>query len=199
MEKNNVQLELFSQNKRSESEKKTASVAFLNYICGYEKTVLVLIAFIITAVIFFCLGVEKGKNLAVKNADSHLDMASAVEPGKPQITVQTTSQQLIQSKPDVQQEDILKPLPREKKDKAVKPIQKQQDMGNYTIQIATYQTRANAQKEADILKKKGLSALVLSKNAYTILCVGRFLDKRTAKTTLVELKKKYNDCFIRRL
>ncbi|MFH1127974.1 MAG: SPOR domain-containing protein, partial [Candidatus Omnitrophota bacterium] len=71
--------------------------------------------------------------------------------------------------------------------------------GNYTIQVASYQTKKGAQKEAEIIKKKGLSVSVLSKGAYSILCVGNFKDKQKAKLVLVELKKRYRDCFIRRL
>ncbi len=193
MERNNAQLELFSQAKDGGFEKNAVSGGLLNYIRGYEKIILILIGFIITAVISFCLGVEKGRRLAVRNADSHLDMA-VVQP-VPQIPVRTVSQKLIQPAPEIQTENI-KPI--QNQDNTIKPKQNQ-GMGSYTIQIATYQTRANAQKEAEILKKKGLSPLVLSKNAHTVLCVGKFLDKQAARTTLAELKKKYKDCFIRRL
>ncbi|MFH0791583.1 MAG: SPOR domain-containing protein [Candidatus Omnitrophota bacterium] len=150
MERNNAQLELFSQDRNGGFEKKAASGGLLTYIRGYEKIILILIGFIITAVVSFCLGVEKGRRLAVRNADSQLDMA-VVQP-VPQIPARTVSQKLIQPRPEIQAGNI---RPIQTQDNMIKPI-KNQDMGSYTIQIAAYQTRANAQKEAEILKKKGV-------------------------------------------
>lgn len=70
---------------------------------------------------------------------------------------------------------------------------------NYTIQLASYQSKTYAEKQAGLLKKKGFTALVLLKGSYTILCVGNFANKETARPLLSELKKKYHDSFIRRL
>jgi hypothetical protein len=71
--------------------------------------------------------------------------------------------------------------------------------GNYTIQLASYQSKGLAQKEAGALKKTGLAPLVISKGSYSILCVGSFNSRETARTLLSQLKKKYQDSFIRRL
>ena len=70
---------------------------------------------------------------------------------------------------------------------------------NYTIQLASYQNKISAEKEGEALKRKGLSPLVMPKGKYTVLCVGNFADKETARSTLSELKKRYQDCFLRRL
>ncbi len=74
-----------------------------------------------------------------------------------------------------------------------------QPQNNYTIQLASYQSKTYAQRQAELLKKKGLTTLVLPKGSYTILCVGSFADKEKARPLLSELKKKYQDSFIRRL
>ena len=44
----------------------------------------------------------------------------------------------------------------------------------YTIQLASYKSKSFAQKEAELLKKKGFVPLVIPKGSYTILCVGKF-------------------------
>ena len=59
--------------------------------------------------------------------------------------------------------------------------------------------RPQAQKEADSLKKRGFAPLILPKGTYTIVCIGNLSDQKTAKPLLSELKKRYQDCFMRRL
>lgn len=63
---NNSQLELFSQPRAGAyspvARKKTA----LGYMRSYEKTVLLLIGFIVTAIVAFCLGVEKGRAVSAQ-------------------------------------------------------------------------------------------------------------------------------------
>lgn len=172
MEKTSVQLELFSKAKEGLETKTTRTHPILGYIRLYEKTILIIITLLITGLVSFSLGVEKGKRLAVSQENLRLDLASTPQPN------------LLEVQP--QKQEIIKP-------------RQNQISEIYTIQVASYKTKSYAQKEAALLKKKGLSALVLSKGAYSILCVGNFSDKQAAKTVLGELKKKYVDCYIRRL
>lgn len=63
MEKqNDSQLELFSQlSSSAETKKESLGNLPLSWIRGYEKTILIVIAMLITGVVSFSLGVEKGK------------------------------------------------------------------------------------------------------------------------------------------
>lgn len=70
---------------------------------------------------------------------------------------------------------------------------------DYIIQLASYKTRTYAEKEAELLRKKGLSPLILNKGSYIVLYVGNLPSKKTAQSLLSELKKRYKDCYIRRL
>jgi len=70
---------------------------------------------------------------------------------------------------------------------------------NYTIQVATYKSKTGAQKEIQLLKNKGFQTMVFSKDDRLQLCVGQFVKKEEAQVSLKELKKRYEDCFIRRL
>ncbi|RKY27784.1 MAG: hypothetical protein DRP61_03350, partial [Candidatus Omnitrophota bacterium] len=69
----------------------------------------------------------------------------------------------------------------------------------YSIQLATYTKKEIAEAEAKKLKRKGLNPLLLKKGKYLVLCVGKFRTKEEAKNLLANLKKRYTDCFLRKL
>ena len=73
MEKENYsQLELFSQTKDYGHSKINAThKSFLGHIRNYEKTLLIIIAFIIAIIVSFSLGVEKEKNTNSKNSTNN--------------------------------------------------------------------------------------------------------------------------------
>lgn len=175
-----MQLELFSHShiKNGSSAKKRMPASFGIPIWHYQKFILIIFSFIVTAIASFSLGVEKGKKIENVKLNPHFDKAIKIQP--PQ-----EAQQII--KPAAQKADIVIPQ---------KPADSLQ---GYTIQVATYQTKKYASQEANVLKKKGFSAVVVSKGAHTIICVGNFSDKETARSLLPQLKKRYRDCFIRRL
>jgi len=169
------QLELFCQGK-DPNEKRPGSRlsnSFWVYISNYEKIILVVIGFIITGIISFCLGVEKGKRVTSPELNRRFDIAQKQELKSQELKPLSTKREVI-------------PLPQ---------IQE----GGYTVQVASFQTKRNAEIETEKLKKKGFSALVLSKGEYIIVCVGNFSDKETAKSLLPRLKQNYRDCYIRRL
>lgn len=87
----------------------------------------------------------------------------------------------------------------------VNQIKIQKEKGNiqtqsyYTIQVASFLKKENAQKEAEKLKKNGLSPSVLPKGKFNIVCVGNFSKRQEAESLLSKLKRQYNDSQIRRL
>jgi len=72
-------------------------------------------------------------------------------------------------------------------------------VSGYTIQIATFKGQDNAQQEITALKKQGLIPVLRPSGKYKVLCVGNFPNQETAKSLLTQLKRKYRDCYIRRL
>jgi hypothetical protein len=162
MEKqNNSQFELFSESGVSHRiSGHKADRRFLAYIRYYEKTLLVIIGIVVTGIISFSLGVERGKGLS---------MSSSIP-----------IEQVQQIK--AREETVKEPETPGKED--------------YIIQLASYKTRTHAEKEAELLRKKGLSPLILNKGSYTVLYVGNFPSRKTAQSLLSELKKRYNDCYI---
>lgn len=164
------QLELFYQGQDLNEKKANPQLSnsFWVYIRNYERIILIIIGFIITGVISFCLGVERGK----------FDVAQKYELKSPAPVIEKAAQ------------------PVNVKDETVQPeIQE----GGYTIQVASYQTKTNAEREKESLEKKGFSALILSKGKYIIVCVGNFSDKEKAKSLQLRLRQNYRDCYIRRL
>lgn len=179
----NIQLELFSQTKDfSDSKSRKASSSFLAFIRNYEKTILVIISLVVTTIVSFSLGVEKGKRLSMLK-NTRLDTAFRIRPSDNTFSPkkQSPAPAIIIKK----EEDIKEANPPEKQ--------------GYIIQLASYKTKIHTQKEVELLKKRGLSPLVLSKGNYTVLCVGNLPNKETAQSLLSELKKRYRDCYIRRL
>lgn len=172
---NYSQLELFSGSKNPPSVNTGLSNSFLKYIWNYEKIILLFIGFIITGVISFSLGVERGKRFAFLN-----EGVRAAKIHQPAAARDAGFKKNQQDAPLIKNEAVI-------------------NTQNYTIQVASYKTKALAQKEAQTLKKKGYTPSLLAKNGYIILCVGNFSNKETARTLLSQLKKYYRDCLIRRL
>lgn len=172
--KNYSQLELFSRAEDSDKKRNDARNSFLGYVRSYEKVILLFICFMVTGIISFSLGVEKGKHLTISQGNLQLEATN-----------------LKMGSQNMNQTIVLKEL--------APKIDKNSAPQNYTVQLASYRSKSYAEKEAEQLKKKGFKALVISKGSYSIVCVGNFANKEMARPLLSELKKAYRDSFIRRL
>jgi len=195
---NYSQLELFSQDKTTTSPVRSKS--FISYIRGYEKILITLIVFVIVAITAYSAGVEKGKRILSMKTYETMDLAM-LKSRQPKSIVQatanrqnyTTSQALKTTpinttEPSIQIAPVAETIPKI-----------QIKTRKYTIQIASYQSKTGAQKEANILKKKGFQTTIISTGKFNIVCLGSFPDKQTASNMLTKLKQSYRDCSIRRL
>lgn len=180
------QLELFTDQSPSVSSLKPGPKwSFISSIRSHEKTIMLVIAFLTVGILSFSFGVERGKHMVGEKSFNTIDVAVSTpvssKPANQQVVKQPAGATGVTN--IIQQQ----------------PLTTAPATTGYTIQLATYQTKSYARKEMDTLNKKGISAFVLPKGAYTILCAGKFFDKQAAKQVLVELSKKYKGCFIRRL
>jgi cell division septation protein DedD len=208
MEKSNAsQLELFTESKNFGQKKTAASgpkSSFFTSIWNYEKVVISVIVVIAASVIAFCLGVEHGKRITLAKTNPRFDIsAKARTPDAALIASQPVPKQPAAAAPvalpDVVKQQAAAPVvvtlaPETRQNSAVSL-----STGSYTIQLASYKTKENAQKAARSIKKKGLSPVILSKGSYTILCVGNFTNKNAAQSRVTEFKKNYQSCYVRRL
>lgn len=212
------QLELFNKTTEDSGSAQKLSGTLVSYIRTYERLVLMLIGIVITGVVCFCLGVEKGKHIAMSRTNSNLDLAHR-NPGTVLESAPRTeapARSAMPARPTAPAGVAAMPLtasagtgiqavraPVSAAATAVKPDPAAQPSSatvqGYTIQIASYAGKTSAQREMDTLKKQGLLPVIKSSGNYTVLCVGNFPDKATAKSLLTQLKKKYRDCYIRRL
>ena len=179
------QLELFSRPPQGGAPAGASGLSrsFINQIWRYEKGVLIAILFLVTGVIAFSAGFEKGRRRGMENSapvQTPVPAAAPLEAVKKKPTpLAPAASQVAAPKPQAQDQP--------------------KQTGNYTIQVASFSTPAMARKEAEALKKKGLNTVIISGSKYTVLCVGRYQTKESAQQALSGLKKLYRDCFIRRL
>lgn len=199
MDKSNYsQLELFSSS-RKEEQKSGSENRIPHFLWRYEKTLLIIICFIVTSIISFSLGVEKGKRQASLNLNANLETASL----QPTVTKQKTDAAIkvtLDGPKRTPNSSAAAKTDSIKKESPNLPMQAiSPDV--YTIQVASFKDKTRAEREAERFKKKGLQSIILSKGQYTILCIGRFPNKESARALLADLKKqkRYNDCYLRRL
>jgi cell division septation protein DedD len=191
-----TQLELFSKDNNTQADKAAASGSLFTTLWNYEKLIFLIIGFIVTGVISYCLGVERGKNIARLNIAAPDGLSS---PAGGQPATQLDPSPLTVEAPAGSAIMVKKAAPAaiEKTKYSTAPLK---NAGTkFTIQIASYKQKSSAQKEATQLKKKGLPTTVIPLNGYSVICIGSFSDKEKAKSLLTEIKKQYRDCFIRRL
>ena len=186
----NPQLELFSQAGEFQERPRTAR-PLLENIRAYEKTIFLVMGFLITGAIAFSLGVEKGKKLNAK-ANAGFDIAA-----EPAASEKSTAVAVL-PRPAAPQAQATNASGAPEIQKAIPKKEPGGWIKKYTIQLASYQTKSYAQKEAETLKKRGLAPVIVTKGKYTVLCVGSFPDKGSAEPLLTKLKKQYQGCFMRR-
>lgn len=183
------QLELFTQ--ETSDSKPRMPLSFRAYVKKFEKAVLLLISFVVISVIAFSLGVEKGKRLSSpESREASINMAfqSAAPVAARSMTippVQPAALEKTAAAVSVNAETTQQP-------------QKKVLQNGLVIQIGSFSTKANAQKEASILKKRGFAPIITTKGQYSILCVGAYTSKEAAQASLKKLQKTYPGCFIRR-
>jgi cell division septation protein DedD len=203
--KNYSQLELFSENASQDLPQERVSGSFRDYIRAYEKVVFFFIGLVIVGIVSFCLGVERGKTIAMTKLSARFDVArTSTAPAK------NTGRSVQMSTfvlPAAAQPQAARPRP------AVSPAPKPQTpvsapaapqqgangQAGYTIQVASFKNAVFATQETSALKKKGFPAAAVSQGEYTVVYVGKFTNKEMAQPLLSQLRQKYRNCYVRRL
>ncbi len=199
--KRQSQFELFP--KASQNNPETGKAAYLtkDLTLSLENIIVLYIIFVMTLVLFFSFGVEKGKRVA--KSSSVVEHSNSIQVAE--ISSGKKSSGLVEA---VQNEEGIIPSVKapvgltEEAEPVFLPTFEESDGQEefFTIQVASFKLEKNALKEADRLKNVGHDdAFVMPKGSYSIVCVGKFAKKNEAKKFSNRLQSKYNDCLVRRL
>ncbi|MBI5415966.1 MAG: SPOR domain-containing protein [Candidatus Omnitrophica bacterium] len=172
-----------------------------------ENIIVLSIIFIMTMVLFFSFGVERGKRVvrssliqAANGGEPRQGRAAAAGPerqAEPRAVVETN---VKTPKVDMAQKAVAtqgSPVSPAKPD--VQPSPQKKETGVFTIQVASFKDKGLARKEANLLQEKGYKIFVLPKGSHSIVCVGKFTLRDEARQFSNNLKSRYNDCLVRRL
>lgn len=188
------QFELFPSEQKAETARSRPRFFLTNFTLSLENIILVSVMIILSVVMAFSWGVERGKDKETVQAPAEpppVQEARPVTPAPVQEVVPVAAAAAEEAPlPAVVQAD---PAPAAA---AEAPSEKNIDK-LYTIQVASYNKEEYAQREGANLKKDGYDIFVLPKGNYSILCVGKFKDKDKAKAFSTKLRKRYKDCLVR--
>ena len=198
------QFELFPGAANSADKIARPRFYFSSLTLSLENLVISSIGILMAVVLSFSMGVEKGKKVVLSGSSIMPITIAAPISSKP---VTLPSPQISPSNkiPDSLANPAKNALPEiARQDNKVEktPVVNKDDEtppSGYTIQVASFKKDEFAQKEADLLKKKGYNIFIVPKGKYSIVCVGSFPNKGDAKVTLNRLQKTYKDPIVRRL
>lgn len=161
-----------------------------------EKLVFISIGIIMLIVVFFAMGIEKGKSLAAKIdapvAPAQTVAAKVKVPAKVAATPAKVTTAPAAA-PVAQAKVAPGPANISPKDKStVSPNDKP-----YTIVAAAFLRQDFASNEAAILKAGGLDAFVLKSDPYYLACVGSFANKDSALKSLNKVRQKHRDAYVK--
>ena len=165
---------------------------FLRLRVAYEDLIFWGLSLILVLLAGFCFGVERGKRLN----------PSGVVPAQTAPAMPITP---VAAKPAVKESvrelppTISVPVPQAAKASVPASQTRQEMMGQYAIQLASYLDNRVAQAEAQRLKRQGFNAVVIKQGKYIELRVIGYRTRSEALNSLVALKKLYHDGFIKRI
>ncbi|MFA5060463.1 MAG: SPOR domain-containing protein [Candidatus Omnitrophota bacterium] len=212
------QFELFPASAGHTEKEEKPRYFFSSLTLSLENVAVVGIFVLLSVIVSFSFGVERGKRIAVATPKSikeipaptpAVNSKNVFSPSDNKVitmnTKAVTTKQLVVNKTALpivaaqnKNQQIAKLLPA-----VNSPAVARQDIklssGAYTIQVASYKKIEVARREAGRLTGKGHDIFVLPKGNYAIICVGKFSNEGQAKALLSKLRQTYKDCLVRRL
>jgi len=159
---------------------------------SHEQLVFFVIALILSSVLIFSLGVERGKRLPLPEEEIAI-IPREINIEVEELTPESVNEELVEA-PQPQVEPKLEELI-----KTAEPVKVVKEISRpYTVQVATYWSKPNASKEMEGLRRLGMQPFIIATNGKYEVCVGEYINKDEAKISIKKLKKKYKDCFLRK-
>lgn len=194
---NPVQFEFFSGNTKNSPNNKNFGKVFKCLTLSFENIIVLCIIFVMSLVLTFSFGVEKGKKVVVPAGAQSEEIARVVAlqaEGVPMPVEPMVPAPVIQVETELELPEVAAAAVVENS------VAVNTDEDFFTIQVASFKLEKNAQLEADKLKKDvGCDIFIIAKGDYSIVCVGKFIERTKAIEFSGKLKNRYNDCLVRRL
>lgn len=210
------QFELFPSTSESSAQAKSSGYQFKDLTLSLENIIVLSIILVMVLVLSFSFGVEKGKNYyqVERSKPSH----DAIVQSKPDVKqrfsvdsqvvtnnepVTASGKVLVQPVSTPPVADVtagvqnLKGLTDKPKETPARNL-KEELIGQYTIQVASFKNKERAIQEAQKLTTKGHKIYVVPKGEHSIVCIGSFDQKKEAEKLLNKFKNKYGDSLVRR-
>ncbi len=161
-----------------------------------EKLIFSIISVILLYVIFFSLGIERGKKIAsisikqntystkATTKTSNIATQSQQPPAKEQKVVGTSEDKNSNLEITAQVTEVKKVTPKLKE--------------FYSIQAAAYSNLSRAEKEARKARSRGNEAIIDSSGKYHLLLIGKFKNRKEAVALRKKLSSTYKGCYVRK-
>ncbi|MBI4003653.1 MAG: SPOR domain-containing protein [Candidatus Omnitrophica bacterium] len=191
------QLELFDLSGHPTIKPRQRSLGRLVLQIRQDQLVVAGIASLVGFTMVFALGVERGKQL-VRSERVLLAREQTLPVGAPPA-----------ANPEISAGQAAKPAAKTAKPATSAPtapvklnVPKKlaaSQGSRYAIQVVSYRQPQLAKRELDRLQAKGERAFLVTRKGFTVLCVGPFPSKDNAKEKLMQLKDRYQGCFLKTL
>jgi len=172
------------------------------YSVSLEQIFITLIVLVILFVMVFMMGVLRGKSIHNKNGATVVrTFEPTSRPGLPvvqsgnTVTARPVPTAGVPSRNPATptQTAVLTP-----KSSALQPFANN-PAKPYTIQVVTYRSEDRALKEVSQLQAKGYQPKMITKNGYSVVCVGQYANRGEADKDLRSLRSRYKDCYLRKI
>ena len=193
------QFELFPATTAGNQELQRTPGLLKDLTLSSENTIVLCIIFIMSWVLFFSFGVERGKGLTKVNFQDPQKAPEKLTTQVPAVAPVVKTSPVNSNVAVTPQLQRTVPAGTVAPANARKPEVKQILSEIFTIQVASFKLEENAVKEADKIKRLGYETYVVPKGSHSIVCVGKFGVKEEAENFSKRIRNKYQDTVIRRL
>ncbi len=187
------QLELFDLSRQQSAVLRRENVGRLMLSVRHDQLILSAIGALIGLTVIFAFGVERGKQIARREAAAAIAAAS---PGDAQPLAAETPQLVTAVAAAITA--VAAPAPAEPAAPVQAPKAEQTD-GKFGIQLVTYSKPQLARQELQRLQGRGEKAFLVTRKGKTLLVAGPFESRGDAADRLVILKERYGDGFVKTL
>ncbi len=199
------QLEFFDLTRQPHVKPRPPSLGRFLLTLRYDQAVLCGIAGLIGVTIVFACGVERGKqiNRTERALITREEFAPAAGASAKSVAVAPVGEVAATKKASpapasTKSSPAIVPATSVKKKEPSK-LATADDSRRYAVQAASYRQAPLAKRELDRLMSSGERAFLVTKNGYTLVCLGPFPSKTHASEKLTTFKARYQGCFIRAL